>query len=106
MPQNDQQFLWVKMPDGSYGKFNAGTPDATIRATILKNFPDAYSKTPAAQPGAFQTKKGAPVENIHEYDTSQGYFSPRNLNVPNSNPDEFSKKYSAAHPPEQRPSGF
>jgi hypothetical protein len=49
MPQNDQQFLWVKMPDGSYGKFNAGTPDATIRATILKNFPNAF-KTPASDP--------------------------------------------------------
>src|SRR5882724_579616 len=41
MPDKDQ-FQYVKMPDGSYGKFRADASDDVIRSTILKDFPDAY----------------------------------------------------------------
>jgi hypothetical protein len=47
-------FQYVKMPDGSYGKFNAGVSDDVIRQTITKNFPNAYqseSQMVAARPG-------------------------------------------------------
>lgn len=40
-------FQYVKLPDGSYGKFNAGVSDDAIRQTIVKHFPDAYSDIPA-----------------------------------------------------------
>lgn len=42
-PQADQ-FQYVKLPDGSYGKFNAGADDATIQSSIEKDFPGAFNR--------------------------------------------------------------
>lgn len=36
------QFQYIKMPDGSYGKFRADATDAQIRSAVLKDFPTAY----------------------------------------------------------------
>lgn len=40
----DDRFQYVKLPDGSYGKFRADATDAQIRAAITKDFPNAYTK--------------------------------------------------------------
>ena len=67
-PQGD--FQYIKMPDGSYGKFAANADDATIRGAIQKDFPDAYNnlspahlahvKEMSAQPTQFeQDRQGA-----------------------------------------------
>lgn len=39
---DDQQFQYIKLPDGSYGKFRADAPDMVIRSAIQKDFPTAY----------------------------------------------------------------
>jgi hypothetical protein len=36
------QYQYVKMPDGSFGKFAASASDDTIRSAVQKDFPDAY----------------------------------------------------------------
>jgi len=48
------QFQYVKMPDGSYGKFAANASDDVIRAAVQKDFPDAYK---TAKPGLLNTMK-------------------------------------------------
>lgn len=65
-------FQYVKMPDGSYGKFNAGVSDDVIRQTVIKNFPNAYSDLPgdnrppweryaAAEPGPWKKYAALPA---------------------------------------------
>lgn len=44
------QFQYIKLPDGSYGKFRADATDAEIRGHIQNDFPDAFK--PASQPSA------------------------------------------------------
>lgn len=51
-----QQFQYVKLPDGSYGKFNADTPDTVIRSLILRQFPNAFNST--AQGPSYDLTKG------------------------------------------------
>lgn len=41
------QFQYIKLPDGSYGKFAANASDEQIRAAIQKDFPNAF---PAPEP--------------------------------------------------------
>lgn len=49
-------FQYVKLPDGSYGKFAKGASDAQIRATVAKHFPSAYKSTTAAAPASTSVK--------------------------------------------------
>lgn len=44
----NDQFQYVKLPDGSYGKFLAGASDDDIRSAISKDFPSAF-QNPEAQ---------------------------------------------------------
>lgn len=39
---DEQQFQYIKLPDGSYGKFNAKANDTVIRSAIQKDFPNAF----------------------------------------------------------------
>lgn len=43
----DDQFQYVKLPDGSYGKFRSDASDDVIRSAISKDFPDAFKATPS-----------------------------------------------------------
>jgi len=38
-----EEFQYIKLPDGSYGKFQSSATDAQIRAAVQKDFPDAFS---------------------------------------------------------------
>lgn len=40
----DDQFQYIKLPDGSYGKFSASATDDQIRGVILANFPQVGAK--------------------------------------------------------------
>lgn len=40
-------FQYIKLPDGSYGKFASDASDATIRGAIEKDFPDAFNAKPS-----------------------------------------------------------
>lgn len=40
-------FQYIKLPDGSYGKFSSDASDATIRGAIEKDFPDAFNAKPS-----------------------------------------------------------
>jgi|SRR5882757_707821 len=40
---------YIKLPDGSYGKFAANAKDEDIQAAISKDFPDAFKQTEAQQ---------------------------------------------------------
>lgn len=44
------QFQYIKLPDGSYGKFAADASDATIRGAVEKDFPDAFNAKPPSTP--------------------------------------------------------
>lgn len=44
------QYQYVKLPDGSYGKFAANASDKEIRALVAKHFPAAYQAKPATGP--------------------------------------------------------
>jgi hypothetical protein len=44
------QFQYVKMPDGSYGKFAADATPESMRAAVQQHFPDAYKPAAPAQP--------------------------------------------------------
>lgn len=59
------QFQYVKLPDGSYGKFAASATDAQIRAQVAKNFPIAYTSKQAAPAAApdWQGMDTKPPEN-------------------------------------------
>ena len=47
------KYQYVKLPDGSYGKFSATATDADIHAFVVKDFPNAYPNTkPSAAPPA------------------------------------------------------
>jgi hypothetical protein len=50
--QSQDQFQYVKMPDGSYGKFAANASDELIHSAIQQNFPDAFK--PADNRNGFQ----------------------------------------------------
>lgn len=41
----DDKFQYIKLPDGSYGKFDAGATDDYIRSSISKDFPNAFKST-------------------------------------------------------------
>lgn len=43
------QFQYVKLPDGSYGKFRADATDDQIRGVIQNDFPDAFKPSQQAQ---------------------------------------------------------
>ena len=56
-------FQYVKLPDGSYGKFAGNAPDEQISAQIAKDFPGviaAQSGTHSAAPQTFDEKYVAP----------------------------------------------
>lgn len=40
-------FQYVKLPDGSYGKFAANATDDVIRTAVSKDFPDAFTAPPS-----------------------------------------------------------
>ena len=46
-----EQYQYVKLPDGTYGKFSHAASDNEIRAKITAAFPNAYKQaaTPAPQ---------------------------------------------------------
>lgn len=45
------QYQYIKMPDGSYGKFDANASDDEIRGHVQKDFPDAFKgQTQQASP--------------------------------------------------------
>jgi hypothetical protein len=48
------QFQYIKLPDGSYGKFRADASDDQIRTVLMKNFPEAM------RPGIPSSGTGAP----------------------------------------------
>ena len=64
MAQDQQSdFQYVKLPDGSYGKFAGNAPDEQISAQIAKDFPGAIaaqSGTQSAAPQTFEEKYVAP----------------------------------------------
>lgn len=39
---DEQQFQYIKLPDGSYGKFRADASDSVIRSAVQKDFPTAF----------------------------------------------------------------
>lgn len=43
------QFQYIKLPDGSYGKFASDATDDVIKGAIQKDFPDAFTPTPTQQ---------------------------------------------------------
>ena len=47
------QYQYIKLPDGSLGKFDAAASDADIKAAISKDFPQAYAP-PATPPNVAQ----------------------------------------------------
>ena len=53
------QFQYIKLPDGSYGKFAAAASDETIRGAVEKDFPEAFAPKLAAPaaPGALAGPK-------------------------------------------------
>jgi|SRR5215469_1635687 len=55
------QFQYVRLPDGSYGKFAANATDAQIRAQIAKNFTSIPAKTQPAD--TFKLMSEKPPEN-------------------------------------------
>lgn len=52
-------FQYIKLPDGSYGKFSADASDETIRGAVEKDFPEAFAPKLAAPaaPGALAGPK-------------------------------------------------
>lgn len=44
MADPQEQVQYIKLPDGSYGKFSANATDDEIRGHIQKDFPDAFPK--------------------------------------------------------------
>ena len=40
--QQPQQYQYIKLPDGSYGKFRSDASDDDIRTAVSKDFPDAF----------------------------------------------------------------
>lgn len=46
-PDASQQFQYIKLPDGSYGKFRADASDDVIKQAIAKDFPSAFGGTNA-----------------------------------------------------------
>lgn len=54
-------FQYVKMPDGSYGKFNSGVSDDVIRSAVMKDFPNAYKASVPTESQAISTPPTAPM---------------------------------------------
>jgi hypothetical protein len=40
---NESQFQYIRLPDGSYGKFRADASDDVIRSAIEKDFPGTFT---------------------------------------------------------------
>ncbi len=53
-------YQYVKLPDGTYGKFSASATDTQIRAQIAKDFPSAY-KQPESAWEHFAGRAGIPA---------------------------------------------
>ncbi|MGA9668241.1 MAG: hypothetical protein WBQ94_03485 [Terracidiphilus sp.] len=66
------QAQYVKMPDGSYGKFAANADDATIRAAIQKDFPDAFPAPKA--PGVIDRMKSNWESNTTEQPNDSAFM--------------------------------
>jgi hypothetical protein len=68
-PQPD--FQYIKLPDGSYGKFRSDADDATIKAAISKDFPDAYK---SEHPSAINSPAPTMGDKIKQFagDTAKG----------------------------------
>lgn len=49
MPNGEQQFQYIKLPDGSYGQFPANASDEQISGVIAKNYPETATYRPTAQ---------------------------------------------------------
>lgn len=60
MPNGDQQFQYIKLPDGQYGKFRSDASDADIRAAIQKDYPNAFSAISKATAISPQPKMFSP----------------------------------------------
>lgn len=58
----DGQFQYVKLPDGSYGKFDAGASDDFIKSAIQKDFPNAFPADSVANRPAYNPKVPAPPD--------------------------------------------
>ena len=61
-----EDFQYVKLPDGSYGKFRADAKDDVIRAAIQKDFPDAFKAqaTPSPMDALGKTTGIGPAPSI------------------------------------------
>lgn len=57
-----EQFQYIKLPDGSYGRFRADASDDQIRSAISKDFPSAFPQPqkPAPAPGEQATISAQP----------------------------------------------
>jgi hypothetical protein len=67
-------FQYVKMPDGSYGKFRADASDDVIRQAVIKDFPNAYNKAKIpTESEAFANPPQAPPFN--KIKTAGGTFN-------------------------------
>lgn len=62
--QSQDQFQYVKMPDGSYGKFAANASDELIHSAIQQSFPDAFK--PADTRNGFQQSIDSAVNTPSE----------------------------------------
>src|SRR5215472_4611714 len=56
-----EQYQYIKLPDGTYGKFAADATDAQIRATVAKNFPTTPAQAqPAPSPNLMKPTGTSP----------------------------------------------
>jgi hypothetical protein len=108
MPNDDQwedvvpatkDFQYIKLPDGSYGKFRADATDEQIRAAVTKDFPNAYGK--AAQwedlvsaPQAQQTAQASSSQPVNKLYAKH----PANLQYKNlrESPEKIAQRQAAS----------
>jgi hypothetical protein len=68
------QFQYIKLPDGSYGKFRADASDEQIRGAVSKDFPDVFKpKAAPQQPSTWQVLTQPRDKTDKEY---LGYTGP------------------------------
>lgn len=79
-------FQYVKMPDGSYGKFRSDATDDVIRSAVMKDFPDAFKSKSTTSDLTRQTNAAASAGGA----ISPG-ISPTPL--PDAGKKVFGKKY-------------
>lgn len=61
----EDQYQYVKLPSGEYGKFAANASDDDIRARIQKDFPDAFkTQQPSAPEPGFLQSVGQGLKNF------------------------------------------